>query len=300
VGYDQVTGLGSPDVTNLANAWAAMLAQYTLTAGAVSPASVPAGNSASVTITVAATSGATTTGETVNFSCKSMPSGVQCGGFSPTSVVVPASGSVTTTLTIQTTGNAAAGTSQFTVTGTSGTSSASTGVSLALSATAMSFTLSTNLSGGTVSVVAGQTTGPINIAVGSTSTPSFLIASGSSNSTALPLTYKCNGLTGGVTCIFTPTTPTSSTTLTVKLATTASTSRMQPPFERANRIFYALFVPGLLGIVLTVSSRKQSTGATRMLALLLALGLSTLWMASCSGQTAGATRLQAPRLEAIP
>ena len=291
VGYDQVTGLGSPDVTNLANAWAASLAQYTLTAGAVSPASVPAGNSATVTITIAATSGATATGETVNFSCKGMPSGVQCGGFSPASVVVPSSGSVTTTLAIQTTGNAAAGISQFTVIGTSGTASASTGVSLALSATAMSFTLTTNLSGGTVSVAAGQTTGPINIAVGSTSTPSFLIASGSSNSTILPLTYKCNGLTDGITCIFSPTTPTSSTTLTLKLATTASTSRLQPPFERAHGIYYALLLSGFLGIVLTVSSRKKSTGGARVLALFLATSLSTLWMASCSGTNGGGNKV---------
>jgi len=290
VGYDQVTGWGSPDVTKLANAWAATLTQFALTAGTVSPASVPAGNSATVTITVAAKSGATVTGETVNFSsssCSGLPSGVQCTSFSPASVVVPASGSVTTTLTIQTAGNMAAGATQFTVAGTSGTTSASTSVSLTIAASTMSFGLSTNLSGGTVSVAQGQSTGAINIVVGSTSTPSFLITSGSGNSTALPLTYTCTGLPSGATYSFTPSTPTSSTTVTLTVSTTAPTSRLQPPFERANRIFYALLLPGLLGIVLTVTPRKQSRGATRMLALILALGLSTLWMASCSGTNGG-------------
>jgi Pro-kumamolisin, activation domain len=290
VGYDQVTGWGSPDVTKLANAWAATLAQFTIAAGSVSPASVPAGNSATVTITVTAKSGATTTGETVNFSpsgCSGMPSGVQCTSFNPTSVVVPASGSVTTTLTIQTTANLAAGTSQFTVAGTSGTASASTSVSLTLSATAMSFSLSTNLSGGTVSVVQGQSAGPINIAVGSTSTPSFLVANGSSNSTALPLTYTCSGLPSGATCNFAPGSTTSSTTVTLTIPTTATTSRLQPPFERGNRIFYALWLPGLLGIVLTVTPRKPPLGATRMLALIFALGLGALGMASCSGTNGG-------------
>jgi len=290
VGYDQVTGLGSPDVTKLANAWAATLTQFTLTAGAVSPASVPAGNSATVTIIVAAKSGATTTGETVSFSpssCSSLPSGIQCTSFNPASVVVPATGNVTTTLTIQTAGNMAAGTSQFTVAGTSGTTSASTSVSVTLAATAMSFSLSTNLSGGTVSVAQGQTAGPINISVGSSSTPSFLVSSGSSNSTALPLTYTCAGLPSEATYSFTPSSPTSATALTLTIPTTAATSRVQPPFARATRIFYAFLLPGLLGIVLTVASRKQSTGAARMLALILALGLSTLWMASCSGTNGG-------------
>jgi Pro-kumamolisin, activation domain len=291
VGYDEVTGWGSPDVTKLANAWAATLAQFTVTAGSVSPASVPAGDSATVTITVAATSTATATGETVNFSCSGLPSGLQCTGFSPTSVVVPASGNVTTTLTIQTTGNMAAGATQFTVTGSSATKSASSSVSLTLAATTMSFSLSTNLSGGTVTVAQGQAAGPINISVGSSSTPSFLVSSGSSNSTALPLTYSCTGFPSGSSCTFTPSSPTSSTTVTLTIPTTAATSRLQPPFARATRIFYALLLPGLWGIVLTVTPRKRSLGAARMLALILALGLSTLWMASCSGTNGGGNKI---------
>ena len=194
-------------------------------------------------------------------------------------------------LTIQTTGNMAAGATQFTVTGTStgtsGTTSASTSVSLTLAATTMSFSLSTNLSGGTVSATQGQSTGAINIVVGSMSTPSFLVQSGSSNSTALPLTYTVTGLPSAASYSFSPSTPTSSTTVALTISTTAPTSRVQPPFERTDRILYAVFLPGLLGIVLTVTSRKQSVGAARMLALTLALGLSTLWMASCSGTNGG-------------
>jgi hypothetical protein len=178
-----------------------------------------------------------------------------------------------------------------TVVGTSGSSVAYATVILAVSKTTVSFTLSTNLSGGTVSVSQGQTTGPINIAVGSTSTPSFLVANGSGNSTALPLTYTCVGFPSASTCSFTPGTSTSSPTVTLAIATTASTAKLQPPFARSNRIFYALFLPGLLGIGLTVTSRKQSTGAARLLALILALGLSTLWMASCSGTNSGGNKI---------
>lgn len=284
VGYDQVTGLGSPSVTELANAWNSVLVTFDVAASAPIPLSVPAGGSSTSTITVSPQNGFS---GTVSFSCSGQPAGATCS-FNPTTV---SNASGTTQLTIETPPNIAGGTASITVIGTSGLTSRPTNASLQVTPTTMSFTLSTNLSGGTVSVAAGQTTAPINIAVGSTSTPSFLIANGSQNSTALPLTYTVSGLPSAANFSFTPATPTSATTVTLTLSTTASSSRMQPPFERANRIFYALFLPGLLGFVLTATSRKQSTGAGRLLALLLALGLSTLWMASCSGTNGGGNKI---------
>jgi len=285
VGYDEVTGLGSPDVTKLANAWAAILPGFSVTAGGANPSTVAAGTGATSTITLTPINGFT---DTVSFSCPGLPTGASCT-FNPPTLT---GGSGSTTATMQTAANMAANTTQFAVQGTSGTLQPhAASVSLQVTPTTMSFSLAASQFGGTVSVAQGQTTGPINIAVQSSSTPSFLIQSGSGNSTVLPLTFTCTGVPGGATCLFTPTTPTNSTTVTLKLATTASTSRMQPPFERAHRILYALFLPGFLGIVLTVGSRKQSTGATRMLALFLALGLSTLWTASCSGTNGGGNKI---------
>jgi subtilase family serine protease len=281
VGYDQVTGWGSPDATKLANAWAAILPGFSVTAGGPTPSSVSAGTSATTTITVAPINGFT---GTVSFSCPGLPTGASCN-FNPPTLT---NGSGSTTATFQTPANMAASTTQFVVQGTSGTLQPhSANVSLQVTSTTMSFSLAASQFGGTVSVAQGQTTAPINIAVQSTSTPSFLIQNGSGNSTALPLTYTCTGFPSASTCNFAPNSTTSSPTVTLTIATTAPTSRLQPPFERTDGIFYAVLLPGLLGIVLTVTSGKQSMGAARMLALIFALGLCTLWMASCSGTNGG-------------
>jgi len=286
-GYDQVTGIGSPDVTNLANAWAASLAKFNLAASALSPASISAGSSTTTTITVAPDSGTSFTG-TVTLSCPGAPSGVTCG-FNPAQVTVPASGNVTSTLTIATAANIAAGTTNLTVTGTSGGSSANTSVSLAVTATTMSYTLATNLSGGTSTVAQGQTTGPINITVSSTSTPSFLMTNGSQQSTALPVTYTCTGLPTESTCNFTPGNTTSSPTVTLSIATTAPTGKLRSPFERS-RIFYAALLPGLMGIAFTLGSRKRSVGALRILSLFILLGMATMWTSSCGGTNGGSNK----------
>jgi subtilase family serine protease len=57
--------------------------------------------------------------------------------------------------------------------------------------------------------------------------------------------------------------------------------------ERGTRIFYAALLPGLLGLMFTVGSRRslRSVRGMRMLGLLLALGFSTLWLASCGGSS---------------
>jgi hypothetical protein len=80
---------------------------------------------------------------------------------------------------------------------------------------------------------------------------------------------------------------TSSTTLTLTIQTTPPTARLQRPLHRGVRIFYAVLLPGLFGMVFTFSSRKRSFGTARMLALILVLGFSTVWMASCGGSSGG-------------
>ena len=53
------------------------------------------------------------------------------------------------------------------------------------------------------------------------------------------------------------------------------------------RIFYAAMMPGLLGILFLAGSRKRSLRGLRLLGLILALGVSTAWMASCSNSNGG-------------
>lgn len=275
-GYDQVTGLGSVDAYLLAQA----LSPFTLTAAPLNPASVAAGMSTSTTITLTPNNGFT---GTVTFSCSGLPAGATCS-FSPTSV---SGGSGTTTLTIQTAANTAPGTTPVTVKGSSGTPSASTSVSLAVTATTESFSLVATPAVKTLSVVQGQTTSAVNLTVTSSSTPTFVLTNGSGSTTALPLTYTCSGLPNEATCNFSggtgsgQTITTSSTAVSFTILTTAPTARLQRPLDRS-RIFYAVLLPGLFGIVFLFDSRKRS-GWLRMLAMIAVLGLSTLWMGSCGG-----------------
>ena len=273
VGYDQVTGLGSVDGFKLAQAWQASLSSFSVAAGSLSPASVAAGTSTTTTITVAPTNG---TPGTVTFSCSNLPSGATCA-FNPTSVN---NGTGTTTLTISTAANMAAGTTSVTVTGTSGGEKATAAVSLVVTATAESFQLSSSIAGGTLTVTQGQT-GTVNYTVTSTSTPSFI----TNNQTNVAVTYTCSGLPTESTCVFSPTSPSSATSLTLTIQTTAPTSKLQRPFDRGMKIFYAIFLPGVLGLVFMRGSRRLR--GVQIVCMIVVLGFSTLWMASCSSGGGG-------------
>lgn len=153
----------------------------------------------------------------------------------------------------------------------------------AASQTTQSFSLTANIAGGTVSVAQGQTSNPIDITL--TSTTGFVIQTGSGSSTAMPVSYSCSGLPPESTCSFSPSTTTSATKLTLTIQTTAPTGRMESPFTRSNKIFYATLVPGLFGLVLVSTSRNRRLSA--MLILISAIGLTTFSTASCGGTSGG-------------
>jgi hypothetical protein len=67
------------------------------------------------------------------------------------------------------------------------------------------------------------------------------------------------------------------------ITTTAATASLIRPFDRSSKVFYAVLLPGLLGILLTVGSRKRSLRGMRMLGLIMVLGVSTMWLGSCGG-----------------
>ena len=62
---------------------------------------------------------------------------------------------------------------------------------------------------------------------------------------------------------------------------------MRSPFGTGSGIFYAVLLPGLVGLIVTGGRRRRSV---HLLSLILVLGCSTLWMASCSNQVSGANK----------
>jgi hypothetical protein len=170
------------------------------------------------------------------------------------------------------------------ITGTSGTVSASTVVNLTVTGGSQTFTLQSSLgSGGTLSVVRGVS-GTVNLGI--SSTDGFVTNPGGNAQTALPVTYACSGLPSESTCTFSPASPTSSPTVTLTINTTAPTASLKSPFERS-RLFYAMLLPGLMGVVLTFGSRKRSLRGLRILGFILLLGFSTIGISSCGGSNGG-------------
>jgi len=69
--------------------------------------------------------------------------------------------------------------------------------------------------------------------------------------------------------------------ITTKTPTTASLR----PAGRGTSVFYAVLFPGLLGIMFTAGSRRRSLRGMRFLGLIVVLGFSTMWLASCGGSS---------------
>lgn len=278
-GYDQVTGLGSVDAFAMAQA----LAPFSLSAGAFTPVSVAAGSTATATVTVTPNNGFT---GTVSFSCSGLPAGANCT-FTPGSIT---GGSGTTQLTLLTAPNSAAGPMSVLVKGSSGTAAIGTSASLSLMATTESFSLVPNPSVASLSVAQGQTSGAISLNVNSNSSPSFVNATGSGSSTVLPVTYTCVNLPSEASCNFSPATTTSSTSVSFTVTTTAPTAKLLRPLDKSSRIFYAVLLPSLLGIVFTPISGKRSAAMIRSLMLIAVLGFSTMWVTSCGGTASSSNK----------
>jgi subtilase family serine protease len=272
-GYDQVTGLGSVDANALAQVWSATIPSFSISAGTFNPTSVAAGGSSTATITVAPLNGFT---ESVNLSCPNLPSGVTCS-WNPSSV---AGGNGTAQLTLNTLPDLGASTTNVTVNGTSSSRLKSSGVSLDVTATTETFSLTSQPAVSTITVKQGQTSTAVNMVVTSTSAPSFVINNG--QQTAVSVMYTCVGLPSESTCNFSPSNPTNAASVTLTIATTAPTAKMQRPLDEGVKVFYAVLLPGLFGLILTVPRLRRMT-AVRVFTVVGLLAVSMLWMASCGG-----------------
>jgi len=87
-------------------------------------------------------------------------------------------------------------------------------------------------------------------------------------------------VTAEISCQFSPSNGqnVSQTGVTLTLKTTPVTAQLRP--LGSSRIFYALLLPGLFGVVFVPGSR---TRAGRLLGLIVVLGCSTLWLSACGG-----------------
>jgi hypothetical protein len=286
VGSNTVTATYEGDASNDPSSMSAatpitVTVPFTLTPS-LTTLSVSAGQPATTVIAVAPVNGFN---QAVNFNSTSTPiggctAGVSPGAscsFSPASVILDGVHSQNVTLTIATSANMALGTQAITVSATTGATVIPITINLTETPTTQSFTIATTAA--TVPVIAGATASiPITVS----STTGF-IPSGSTT-TALPLSYTCTGFPAESACTFSPQSGSnvSQTTLTMSITTTAPVAQSHSPLGRGSRIFYALLLPGMFGIVFAGGSR---TRGARLLGLIVVLSLSTLWMGACGGNS---------------
>jgi hypothetical protein len=156
-------------------------------------------------------------------------------------------------------------------------------VALTVNQTNQSFTLAPSSGAATFSVNAGS---PVTISFTVTGAGSPAAFSPS----ALPVTYTCaqSSLPSQSSCSWSPTggSAVSANKVTLTITTTGPTSQLRAPLGRNGRLFYALLLPGMFGIVFA-SAGKQKHGrhGTRLLGLIVVLGISTLWLGSCGGSS---------------
>jgi len=136
------------------------------------------------------------------------------------------------------------------------------------------FTLQTNAA--TFSVVAGN---PVPVTVTVHPLNGFNSA----------LTFTCSDPASESTCV-PPSGATTQSSVTFNITTTAPTARRGSPFSRRGGVFYALLVPGLLGILITAGQRKPSARGMRLLGLIMVLGFSTLWLGACGGGSSSSNK----------
>ena len=233
VGYDLVTGWGSPTAALITALAGSSTPGFSLSASPTS-VSVVQGNQGTSTITSTVTGGFNSA---VTLSASGQPTGVTVG-FSPTSIT----GTGTSTMTLTVASTTATGTYPITVTGTAGSTTETTSVSLTVTAAGTpnftisasptsvsvvqgnsgSSTISTTVSGGFNSAITLSATGqPSTVNVGFSPNPIGAPGSGTSTmtmtvgSTTATGTYPITvtGLGGGITH-----------TATVSLTVTASAS----------------------------------------------------------------------------
>jgi subtilase family serine protease len=255
--YDQATGLGSVDANVFITNWASAVKRPTTTSVTLSPASVNVGSTGPVAAkaTVAPTTGTGTPTGTVNFYVDGSTTATGSGTLS--------SGSVTFSY------NPSA-----LLAGNHTIAAAYEGDSSFAGSTSAPATLGVQ----DFQIAANPTTVSVAAPGGSGTTTLTITPLGGFSAT---VSYSCTGLPSEATCNF----PTAATGGTLTISTTAASSRLEKDrFGRRSGIFYALLLPGFLGLLIS-GNRKRGLRGSRLLCLIAVLALSTLWMPACGGSS---------------
>jgi hypothetical protein len=144
------------------------------------------------------------------------------------------------------------------------------------------------------STSAGTTLGVQDFTITPNPATVTVTAPGQSGTTTLTITpfggfsqtvaYTCTGLPSEAAC----TLPTAATGGTLTITTTAPSAKLdKSPLGRSRGLFYALLLPGFLGLVVSAGSRKRTLRGLRLLSLIAVLALSTFWMPACGGSSGG-------------
>ena len=277
VGTNNVTasyagdGLNNPSSTTTSATVTVTQPDFTLASNPTTATVVAGHNSSAITVTIAPVNGYS---QATTLSCVTPPTGASCNfALNP----MP-KGTTTTTLTIATNASMVTGAApQFNISATNGGSVTHVSpFTLTVTATDQSYTL-------TPGATSYQVT-PGGIVNGASATITLTGTNGFSTTNS-PVSYTCSEpatLTES-TCNITA----NATGASFVISTTPPSMARVRPAAHSLRIFYAAMMPGLLGIMFVAGARKRSRRGLRVLGLILGLGLSTLWMASCSGTNGG-------------
>jgi uncharacterized membrane protein len=293
LGYDLVTGWGSPNGANLINALAPTSPTFTISSSP-SSVSVVRGNSGSSTITVGVLGGFNSA---VALSATGQPTGVTVS-FAPGSIAAPGSGTSSMSMVVAST--TATGTYPITVTGTGGSVTQTTTVTLTVTAPGTpNFTISASPASLTVAGDTGK------------STITTAVSGGFSSAVALSAT----GQPAGVTVSFAPASiaapgsGTSTMTMTVALAVPNGTYPITVTGSGGSITHTAtvtLIVNhstnpnfAISAAPASVSVAQGSSGSTTVTVAIFN-GFSTAVALSATGQPAGVTVSFAPTSIAAP
>jgi hypothetical protein len=244
-----------------------LLTDFSLSAAPAS-FSVIAGQSGVSTIMVTAVN---SFNSAVTLTCPAgLPSGASCSFVPPS--VTPGLAPVTSTLTIATSATTPAATSNVTVTGTSGSLSHDTTVSLTVAPPAADFTM------------AASALSPASVSAGGAATSTITVAP--TNGFNGTVSFACSGITGGgtpaPTCSFNPSSVANgSGTSTLTISTTAAHASVTSP---SRGIFYAMWLPiGGLALLGTAFTARKKRFWGFLLGCLLFSGL--IFLAACGGSS---------------
>jgi Pro-kumamolisin, activation domain len=269
-GYNDATGLGSFNITNLVKNWTSVTPLFASTTTAnVSQPSLYTTGTTNLTATVVATGRGSLAPPmgTVNFY-----SGTACTGTAFASAnLVAGTGNATATASGVTGAQIGAGTTSvaacFSGDGANDAPSSQTVSGLTVTQTALT--------------VSAPST-PVSIVGGQSGTVTLAVSANAAIST--PVTFTCTGLPSDATCTFTSVASLpSSTNVTMTITTTASDAKLIRPVRGSSWLMLGFILPGFLLLSVGAATIRRSKNCLWCgLALLLMLG----WL-GCGGGSSG-------------